>query len=304
MAFIYDVIGPAAVIYNGTTYYYTRNAQGDVTGIVNASGTQVAEYYYDAWGNPLTIDGAVTSTVGNLNPLRYRGYVYDTETGLYYLQSRYYNPVWGRFISPDTTDVLAASPNNATWDKNLYAYCDNNPVNRKDDGGQFWNFVFGAAAGALVGVINAITEINGPIFSGENIAKIAISATCGAIGGIAAASGIGWVTSAVLGGVTGSIESIGYQLVENRGDINKLNYSRVATSFASGFISGAIGGDGATLGNKYMQRQTTRFLNHIASDGLETAGKYFYKMTAKYSKQFIGKTALGVARSGVASLLL
>ena len=89
MSFVYDVLGPAAVIYNGTTYYYTRNAQGDVTGIVNASGTQVVAYNYDAWGNLLSTTGTMAETLGATNPLRYRGYVYDTETGLYYLQSRY-----------------------------------------------------------------------------------------------------------------------------------------------------------------------------------------------------------------------
>ena len=156
----------------------------------------------------------------------------------------------------------------------------------------------------MLGVANAITEIDGPVFSGGNIAKIAISATCGAIGGIAAASGIGWVTSAVLGGVTGSIESIGHQLIENKGNIRKIDYCRVAENFAVGFTSGAIGGNGATLGNKYMQGHTSRFLNHIASDGLEKAGKYFYKMTANYSKQFTSKTVLGVLRSGAVNLAL
>lgn len=147
MAFIYDAIGPSALIYNGTTYYYLRNAQGDVTGIATASGAQVVAYTYDAWGKLLSTSGSMATTLGTLNPLRYRGYVYDTETGLYYLQSRYYNPSWGRFINADTPNVLSASPDSATWDKNLFAYCDNNPVSRKDDGGEYWHVVIGAALG-------------------------------------------------------------------------------------------------------------------------------------------------------------
>ena len=140
--FTYDSIGPASVTYNGNRYFYLKNAQGDVTGLVNASGTQVVSYGYDPWGAPMSTDGTMASTLGTANPLRYRGYVYDTETGLYYLSSRYYNPVWGRFINADTADVLGASPDKANWDKNLFAYCDNNPISRKDDGGEFWETVF------------------------------------------------------------------------------------------------------------------------------------------------------------------
>ena len=100
--FTYDSTGPLSVNCNGTEYFYVKNAQGDVTGLVNASGTRVVTYTYDAWGNPLTTTGSLATTLGAQNPLRYRGYVYDTETGLYYLQSRYYNPGWGRFINADS----------------------------------------------------------------------------------------------------------------------------------------------------------------------------------------------------------
>ena len=136
--FTYDSTGPASATYNGNRYFYLKNAQGDVTGLVNASGTQVVSYTYDPWGAPLSTDGTMASTLGTANPLRYRGYVYDTETGLYYLNSRYYNPTWGRFINADTAAVVAASPDKANWDKNLFAYCDNNPISRKDDGGDLW----------------------------------------------------------------------------------------------------------------------------------------------------------------------
>ena len=80
--FTYDRVGAVGVKYNGTQYYYLRNAQGDIMGIVNTSGTVVVEYTYDAWGRLLTTTGSMASTLGEINPLRYRGYVYDT--GLYY----------------------------------------------------------------------------------------------------------------------------------------------------------------------------------------------------------------------------
>ena len=88
-------------------------------------------YTYDPWGAPMSVSGSMSATLGAVNPLRYRGYVYDTETGLYYLNSRYYNPTWGRFVNADGAAVVAASPDKANWDKNLFAYCDNDPVNRK-----------------------------------------------------------------------------------------------------------------------------------------------------------------------------
>ena len=139
--FTYDSTGPASVTYNGNRYFYLKNAQGDVTGLVNASGTQVVSYTYDPWGAPMSTDGTMAATLGAANPLRYRGYVYDSETGLYYLSSRYYNPTWGRFVNADTADVLGASPDKANWDKNLFAYCDNDPINRQDDEGDLWKWL-------------------------------------------------------------------------------------------------------------------------------------------------------------------
>ena len=100
--FYYDANGyPMSVVYNGTTYYYATNLQGDVVAILNSSGTQVVGYRYDAWGKLLSTTGSMSGSLGYYNPLRYRGYVYDQETQLYYLQSRYYNPTMGRFINAD-----------------------------------------------------------------------------------------------------------------------------------------------------------------------------------------------------------
>ena len=163
MHFTYDSTGPASVTYNGNRYFYLKNAQGDVTGLVNASGTQVVSYTYDPWGAPMSTDGTMATTLGAANPLRYRGYVYDTETGLYYLSSRYYNPVWGRFINADTADVVATSPDKTRWDKNLFAYCDDNPVNRRDDGGDLWEYVVGkmivgTVVGGLTGGISSMLD--------------------------------------------------------------------------------------------------------------------------------------------------
>ena len=89
--------------YNNETYYYEKNLQGDIVAILDANGNTVVEYTYDIWGKLLGITGSLADTIGTINPLRYRGYYYDEDTKLYYLNARYYSPEWRRFISPDET---------------------------------------------------------------------------------------------------------------------------------------------------------------------------------------------------------
>ena len=135
MAFAYDAAGkPLSLNYNGTRYIYATNIQGDVIAILNASGTAVVTYTYDAWGTPLSIGGTMADTLGQDNPLRYRGYVWDNETNLYYLQSRYYDPKVGRFINADAF----VSTGQGLIGNNMFAYCGNNPVYRSDDTGTFY----------------------------------------------------------------------------------------------------------------------------------------------------------------------
>ncbi len=122
-------------------YYYLYNAQGDVTSILDANFTVVVSYYYDSWGKPTSTTGTLASSLGSLNPFRYRGYIYDEETGFYYLNSRYYDPETGRFINADDATMVALSPKSIS-DKNLFAYCDNNPVMRVDTSGAVWETVF------------------------------------------------------------------------------------------------------------------------------------------------------------------
>ena len=125
ITFGYDANGaPQYIIYGGHRYFYLTNLQGDVVAIVTTAGETVVEYSYDAWGNILTVTGSMANTLGKDNPLRYRGYVYDDETGLYYLQSRYYDPVLGRFINADGY----VSTGQGFVGNNMFAYCNNNPV--------------------------------------------------------------------------------------------------------------------------------------------------------------------------------
>ena len=130
--FEYDASGtPVAMRVGDEVYHYITNIQGDVLGFYNTAGTQVVSYTYDAWGKPLTAADTTGTGLAALNPLRYRGYVYDAETGLYYLQSRYYDPEVGRFINADAFVATGQS----LLGYNIFAYCGNNPVIRIDPNG-------------------------------------------------------------------------------------------------------------------------------------------------------------------------
>ncbi len=118
------------VVYNGTAYAYVKSLQGDIVAILDENGNAVVSYGYDAWGAPLWCTGELAETLGKVQPFRYRGYVFDEETGLYYLRSRYYNPRWGRFVNADS---LIASENAIS--QNLFRYCKNSPISRKDTNG-------------------------------------------------------------------------------------------------------------------------------------------------------------------------
>ena len=132
LLFYYDSDGSATSFsYNGTMYFYVKNLQGDVIRIIDLAGTDVASYVYDAWGNIKDTKGE--PTIREINPIRYRGYVYDTETSLYYLQSRYYDPFTGRFLNADDTAFIGVS--GTVLSGNLFAYCENNPVNHIDNYG-------------------------------------------------------------------------------------------------------------------------------------------------------------------------
>ena len=130
--YLYDASGSATgFIYNNQYYYFQKNLQGDVIRILNSNGAVVTEYTYDAWGNVLTVTGSLASTVGRYNPFRYRSYYYDEETGFYYLQSRYYDPVAGRFLNADGT----VGANGGFLGNNLFAYCNNNSTMFSDYSG-------------------------------------------------------------------------------------------------------------------------------------------------------------------------
>ena len=121
------------IIYNDEPYYFQKNLQGDIIGIVDKNAQTVARYSYDAWGVCTVTQDTSECGIAAVNPFRYRGYFYDEEIGMYYLQSRYYDPGVGRFINSDTSDSLQEINN--VLENNLFTYCQNNSTNETDYSG-------------------------------------------------------------------------------------------------------------------------------------------------------------------------
>ena len=132
-----------------TDYYYIHNLQGDVIGIVDNNGTKVVEYTYDEWGKILAITGSLATTIGTLNPLRYRGYYYDAETDFYYCRARYYDPEICRWISADGY----VSTGQGIIGYNMFAYCGNNPITLFDPTGKIGIVILGVLCCIGVGVL-------------------------------------------------------------------------------------------------------------------------------------------------------
>ena len=162
--FVYDENNqPLAMKYNNTLYYYVLNAQGDVVRIVDSSRNTVASYTYDPWGKIISSSG----TLADINPLRYRGYYYDSETGFYYLQSRYYDPEIGRFINADS---YASTDATGLLSTNMFAYCENDPVNKSDPTGEVAPILVAMAGGALVGIAEQfMTDVIYAMVTGQSL---------------------------------------------------------------------------------------------------------------------------------------
>ena len=187
----YDGQGkPALVSRNGVTYSYLYNLQGDVIGLVDNAGSLVVEYKYNAWGSITGRAGSLAETLGKLNPFRYRGYVYDEETWMYWLKSRYYYPEMSRFISADVVVGKVGSVNG----HNLYAYCGNEPVAKGDELGMWPQWAFG-----ILTVFKGIGQMMAGAALGATVGWTGIGAAAATVlianGAAEAAKGVGLVAN-------------------------------------------------------------------------------------------------------------
>ena len=291
----YDVNGNIAAITrikaDGTkfTLYPICNSRGDVEELRKEDGTLYARYVYDSWGNTLhiysetgTTEITSTANLAIQNPFRYRGYYFDAESGLYYLQSRYYDPVTGRFVNGDslvdTSDVLGF---------NMYAYCGNNPVSREDNGGDFWNVIIGAVVG---GAISAISTA----ISGGSGNEIFLSAACGVVSGAFAASGLGGVVGQIaVGAITSAFDS-GYQNYNKYKSGEKSFKEAVigtAIDTTMGATFGAMGAEGTTALKKSNEiaKSTNKALSTLCKKGLHPSVKSAAKQTLKKGEKYFIK---------------
>lgn len=240
------------------TYYYSHNSRGDIVGIYNGNGELRAKYEYDAWGNVLSIKDASGNTItsathiGNLNPFRYRGYYYDSESGFYYVSSRYYDPEIGRWLNADS--LLSQG---SVLGNNMFAYCLNNPVNMADTTGELPFFLvtaaIGAVAGAIIGGVVAAKN-GGNVWAGIGIGAAAgglAGAGLGAAAGVvlagsatastaAVVSGAGMVATAVsTGGAGGGLALVADNISRSVNNVGTVLYSggeqarQAATTFAN-----------------------------------------------------------------------
>ena len=279
--FFYDAQNrPAVGVYNGVPYAYVKSLQGDVIAILDAVGNVVVSYAYDAWGAPIGKSGALAETLGTVQPFRYRGYVYDEETGMYYLQIRFYSPVLSRFLTNDGEQTLCVDYECIT-DRNLKNYCGNNPVNRKDEGGDFWALI-GAAVGAI---ISAGFKLADQLISGTKIEDVdwkdvGIAAASGAITGFVASTPLG------LGGqvlVNAVVSTAGYIVDEATTENGEITAEGIFESAAVGAVSGFIGGRGTDMRGLRSLWKTAG--KGLAREARRKNTQYAARQIAKYACQ-------------------
>lgn len=301
ITYLYDEAGIIGAIqtFNSVTetFYFDRNIKGDVIALYNSSGTKVASYSYDSWGN-CTVKTIVVNNFSSYNPIRYRGYYYDRETGLYYLNARYYNPEWRRFISPDSTEYIDSETPNGL---NLYAYCNNDPVNFADPSGcapEWWEWALAGAvvAGLIIGAVctggtlvgaalagaalGAGMSLGTQAFGGElNWGQFALDTGVGALTGLIGGSGITRTTATILGGIIGAGSNFASQLINLKPGEN-ISFMQVILAGAMGAASGFIGGAGsrnkAAINQGKGVQSATKQLNKVVR---RIANGYRYNAT-------------------------
>ena len=287
-----------------TYYFFDRNVQGDIVAVYNQSGAKIGTYTYDAWGNHTVTAASGISTqesqvLNTLNPFRYRGYFYDVETGLYYLQSRYYNPEWGRFISADDVSYLGANGDLQAF--NLFAYCSNQPINYSDVSGEFIGALVGGAIGAVFGAVSGYISA---VQSGDDVKMAVISgAISGAVIGALGAAVVDPISLALVSvasgvvAVTNNIVNQTYNYCKEQGDnsnmegwADNMDWGSVTWSAASTMAGAALGGATAMMSNNAFTNVPSGLTKTIARDivagshfsfitnGAQMVGDFFYSI--------------------------
>ena len=239
----------------------------------------------DAFGNCTIASGTTDQALAKANPIRYRGYYYDTDTGLYYLNARYYNPQWRRFISPDSTEYIDSENPNGL---NLYAYCNNDPVNYVDPSGNAALTIgalllIGFVSGAVIGAASSVAGqyiANGFSWDNFSVGQLVLDTVLGGVSGLLSMSTLGLGAMVAANAGIGFVGAVGGHLI-NGSDFSKLStWLDIGLSTGLGALVGRIGGAGA-LNAGYLNgaKQTAGFIRAagLYDDVLTKAANGFYR---------------------------
>ena len=293
MYFQYDTNGtPLGFVLNGTQYFYITNQMNDVLAITDTTGTIVGNYEYDAWGTVTLAD----TEIAQQNPLRYRGYYYDSETGYYYLQSRYYYADICRFINADVPEISHITKDSAAG-TNLFSYCNNNPINNTDTKGNLalvYKVIIAAVLGGLIGAISeAIIQY---IFERKPVKKwnwrsIAIEFVSGAINGALIACHLRPKTVTIIKGITSAVTSISHNI--NKGNFKTPGKALMSIGAAllscvsTMYITSVSENIKRILGKSVSQKTIREITKKVSLNRLRRAGIRFAVRIGKWTYDLI-----------------
>ncbi len=272
--YLYDSTNILGLVYNDNIYYYLKNLQGDIIGLLDSSYNKIVSYEYDSWGNILSIkdaNGNVVSDnehIGIINPFRYRSYYYDAETGLYYLRNRYYSPILCRFINADNFEYLGVDGTLLSY--NLFVFCMNNPINYFDTSGN-WSLPNWAKV-----------AIGATVIVGLAVATVCTCGTASVICGAALSGAIsGGITGAVVGAASGAISG------GKEGAIDGACSGFMEGTLFGGIVGATTSGLGVVSGTTKITGKAHGSTLHKFATNVE-AGKM--ASTAKYSNIGLNKS--------------
>ena len=257
--FFYDDKGNVfAMKYQNEMYFYRKNLFGDILGILDSHGTELVKYEYNSWGKLLNLTDYSSNGLGRRNPFRFKGYYYDEEPGMYYLNSRYYDPETGRFVSADDVEFVGGSPIILT-DRNLYVYCENNPIHKKDGQGQFAHILLTGAVSAAFGMIT--TVVTNVQTGGEWHDGLLMSGVTGFASGALTVSGLGPAGQALGQGIIAGIsEAVNLKQKSEEGEVTDWDVAYSVSNIAMSVLGGAAGNKNA---GQEAKRTVDNFKNKL-----------------------------------------
>ena len=293
LCFFYDQQGNRVGMADSSNhfYYYIYNVQGDVIALADAStGKLAATYTYDAWGK-CTVANASGYTIGTQNPFRYRGYYYDTETSLYYLQTRYYDPEVGRFIN---ADAFASTDISGALSANMFAYCENRPTIGSDPTGECVHILIGAAVGA---VGSLASQVLSDVIASAATGHFSLSSWqtyAGAVAGGAAGGAVYAATknSTAAGAASGFVSTFTTGALE-KNETNRTWGDIVAESVNEGLIGAKLGKAGDRIGIKGKTTGRNSWAAVYKSGLTKLKNGTAKRMSLKVMKKGLGRTLIG-----------